>query len=147
MSQETFRKTPLALAIGTAFTVSLAQTAIANTQDNPFGMSALSSGYMVAEAKSSEGKCGEGKCGALTEDDKALLDAMTPTEKEQLKQSVTEMMTQMKGMSAEDKQAKMKAMTPQQQAMMKMIQAEKTAADGNKGKEGQCGEGKCGSKK
>ncbi|BAP55114.1 hypothetical protein THII_0817 [Thioploca ingrica] len=147
MSQETFRKTPLALAMGTVFTVSLAQTAIANTQDNPFGMSDLSSGYMVAEAKGSEGKCGEGKCGALTEDDKALLDAMSPTEKEQLKQSVTEMMTQMEGMSAEDRKAKMKAMTPQQQAMMKMIKAEKIAAEGNKGKEGQCGEGKCGSKK
>lgn len=147
MSQETFRKTPLALAIGTAFTVSLAQTTLANTQDNPFGMSELSSGYMVAEAKGSEGKCGEGKCGALTEDDKALLDAMSPAEREQLKQSVTEMITQMEGMSAEDKQAKMKAMTPQQQAMMRMIKAEKMAADGNKGKEGQCGEGKCGSKK
>jgi uncharacterized low-complexity protein len=101
---------------------------------------------MVAEAKGSEGKCGEGKCGALTEDDKALLDAINSAEKEQLKQSVTEMMTQMEGMSAEDKQAKMKAMTPQQQAMMKLIKAEKMAAEGSKGKEGQCGEGKCGSK-
>jgi uncharacterized low-complexity protein len=146
MSQETFKKTPLALAIGTAFTVSLAQAAIANIQDNPFGMSELSSGYMVAEAKGSEGKCGEGKCGALTKDDKALLDAMSPVEKEQLKQSVTEMITQMEGMSAEDKQAEMKAMTPQQQAMMKMIQAEKIATESNKGKEGKCGEGKCGSK-
>jgi uncharacterized low-complexity protein len=142
MSKETFKKKPLALAMGTAFTVSLAQIAIANTQDNPFGMSDLSSGYMVAEAKGSEGKFD-----ALTKDDKVLLDAMSPAEKEQLKQSVTEMMTQMEKMSAEDKKAKMKIMTPQQQAMMKMIQAEKIAAEGNKGKEGKCGEGKCGSKK
>lgn len=142
MSQETFRKTPLALAIGTAFTVSLAQTTLANTQDNPFGMSELSSGYMVAEAKGSEVKFD-----ALTKDDKALLDAMSPAEQEQLKQSLTKMMTQMEKMSAEDRKAKIKTMTPQQQAMMKMIQAEKIAAEGNKGKEGKCGEGKCGSKK
>lgn len=142
MSQEVFKKTPLALAIGTAFTVSLAQTPLANTQDNPFGMSELSSGYMVAEAKGSEGKFD-----ALTKDDKALLDAMSPAEQEQLKQSVTEMMTQMEKMSAEDKPAKMKAMTPQQQAMMKMIKAEKMAATSNKSKEGKCGEGKCGSNK
>lgn len=142
MSQEVFKQTPLALAIGTAFTVSLAQTPLANTQDNPFGMSELSSGYMVAEAKGSEGKFD-----VLTKDDKALLDAMSPAEQEQLKQSVTEMMTQMEKMSAADKLAKMKAMTPQQQAMMKMIKAEKMAATSNKSQEGKCGEGKCGSNK
>ena len=158
MSKETLKKTPLALAISTAFTVSLAQNSVANTQeDNPFGMSDLSSGYMIAEAKSSEGKCGEGQCGgsskktvegqcgALSDDEKALLEAMMPKEKTQLKQSMTEMMAQMKTMSEEEKQAKMAEMTPQQQAMIKMIKAEEMAATGNlatddkKGQEGQCG--------
>ena len=64
-------KTPLALAIGTAFAASLATSSIANaapSSNNPFAMSELSSGYMqVADVK--EGKCGgtkateEGKCG------------------------------------------------------------------------------------
>ncbi len=151
--KEPFKKTPLALAIGTAFTVSLAQNSLANTQDNPFGMSALADGYMVAEAKSNEDQGGsskktvEGQCGALTDDEKALLDAMKPEEKAQLKQSMIEMMEQMGTMSDEEKQAKMNEITPQQQAMIKMIKAEKIAAKANKGKEGQCGEGTCGSKK
>ncbi|MDH3948596.1 MAG: hypothetical protein OEU74_06510 [Gammaproteobacteria bacterium] len=58
-------KTPLALAIGTAFAASLAASNIANAapnSSNPFAMSELNSGYMqVADMK--EGKCGEGKCG------------------------------------------------------------------------------------
>ena len=72
-------KTPLALAIGTAFAASLAASNIAhaapNTGSNPFAISDLNSGYMqVADAKEGkcggtkekkemEGKCGEGKCG------------------------------------------------------------------------------------
>ena len=59
-------KTPLALAIGTAFAASLAASNIANaapnTNSNPFAMSDLNSGYMEV-ASSHEGKCGEGKCG------------------------------------------------------------------------------------
>ena len=59
-------KTPLALAIGTAFAASLAASNIANaapnTSSNPFAMSDLNSGYMQV-ASSHEGKCGEGKCG------------------------------------------------------------------------------------
>jgi uncharacterized low-complexity protein len=50
----------LTIALGTVFTVSLANTAVANAADNPFGMRPLSSGYMQL----AEGKCGEGKCGA-----------------------------------------------------------------------------------
>ena len=53
---------PLAVALGTVFTVSLANIAITNAAENPFAMSELSSGYMVAGM--AEGKCGEGKCGA-----------------------------------------------------------------------------------
>jgi uncharacterized low-complexity protein len=81
---------PLSVAIGAAFVTSLAGTSVASSADNPFSMTELSSGYMVAaegkcggaakaeegsmkkEAegkcgesmkKKAEGKCGEGKCG------------------------------------------------------------------------------------
>ncbi len=84
---------PLAAAIGTAMAASLMSIPAANADENPFGMTELSSGYMVAgsrvekgekmsegtssevtaegegpsgegkKAKGGEGKCGEGKCG------------------------------------------------------------------------------------
>jgi uncharacterized low-complexity protein len=69
------KKTALTLAIGSAFAASLAAP-VASAADNPFGMQALKSGYMLAEAgdaKPMEGKCGgkkeqemkakDGKCG------------------------------------------------------------------------------------
>lgn len=67
MSKKTTLK-PLAVAMGAAFVTSLAGTGTASAESNPFAMSDLSSGYMVAEnteqpAKTMEGKCGEGKCG------------------------------------------------------------------------------------
>ena len=52
-------KKPLAIALGAAFITSLATAPVANAAENPFAMSELSSGYMVAEM--AEGKCGEGK--------------------------------------------------------------------------------------
>ena len=66
MSQKVIKK-PLAIALGAAFVTSLAGTPVANAAENPFAMSDLSSGYVVAEME--EGKCGgdktkkEGKCG------------------------------------------------------------------------------------
>ncbi len=58
---------PVSAILGTAFALSLAASPIAGAAENPFGMTELSSGYMVADA---EGKCGEGmdkshegKCG------------------------------------------------------------------------------------
>jgi uncharacterized low-complexity protein len=53
---------PLAAAMGAAFVTSLATAPVANAAENPFAMSELSSGYMVASSHI-EGKCGEGKCG------------------------------------------------------------------------------------
>jgi uncharacterized low-complexity protein len=60
---------PLAVAMGAAFVTSLACTPVANAAENPFAMTELTSGYMVADSKM-EGKCGgdkkgheEGKCG------------------------------------------------------------------------------------
>jgi uncharacterized low-complexity protein len=58
MSQKSTKK-PLAIALGAAFITSLAAAPVANAAENPFAMSELSSGYMVAEM--AEGKCGEGK--------------------------------------------------------------------------------------
>jgi uncharacterized low-complexity protein len=91
MSNKTVVK-PLSVALGAAFITSLAGTTVANAADNPFGMTELSSGYMVAESQEGkcgsmkeqstkaqegesagamkakeEGKCGEGKCGATRE--------------------------------------------------------------------------------
>ena len=56
---------PLSVAVGAAFITSLAGAGVASAADNPFAMTELSSGYMVAD--SHEGKCGEGKCGAKRE--------------------------------------------------------------------------------
>ena len=67
MSDKSIKK-PLAIAVGAAFVTTLASASVANAAENPFAMSELSGGYMVAEA--AEGKCGagmktaeEGKCG------------------------------------------------------------------------------------
>jgi uncharacterized low-complexity protein len=61
MSQKSTFK-PLAIAMGAAFATSLAGTPVANAAENPFAMSELAGGYMVASSHM-EGKCGEGKCG------------------------------------------------------------------------------------
>jgi uncharacterized low-complexity protein len=78
-----YKLNPLAVALGTTFAISLASSPIVNAADNPFNMTDLGSGYMVAEEGScgdkkgegscgdkkgegkaeGEGKCGEGKCG------------------------------------------------------------------------------------
>ena len=66
MSQKVIKK-PLAVALGAVFVTSLAGIPVANAAENPFAMSDLSSGYVVAEMEEgkakAEGKCGEGKCG------------------------------------------------------------------------------------
>jgi len=68
---------PVSLAAGIALAGSLAGIQAAHADANPFGMTALSSGYMTQaaiddhgkkeekkeEKKEAEGKCGEGKCG------------------------------------------------------------------------------------
>lgn len=67
------KNTLIAAAVGTAFAATLAAP-VASAASNPFALSALASGYQVADnatpAKPMEGKCGgaakpaEGKCGA-----------------------------------------------------------------------------------
>lgn len=83
MSKYTLK--PIAAALGTTFAVSLALSPIASAGQNPFSLTELSGGYMVADSHaegscgdkktegegkcgegkdtSAEGKCGEGKCG------------------------------------------------------------------------------------
>lgn len=81
---------PVSLAAGIALAGSLAGVQAAQADANPFGMTALSSGYMTqaaiddhgkkeehkseekkAEGKCGEGKCGEGKCGGDKDKDKS----------------------------------------------------------------------------
>ena len=61
MSDKTNRKS-LAIAAGAALVTSLASTSAVNAAENPFAMTQLPGGYMVADSHM-EGKCGEGKCG------------------------------------------------------------------------------------
>ena len=63
------RRSALTIAVGTAFTASLAAAPALKAADNPFQMESLTKGYQVADNdKAKEGKCGgdkakEGKCG------------------------------------------------------------------------------------
>jgi uncharacterized low-complexity protein len=68
------KQTLIAAAVGSAFAAGLAAAPIASAAENPFALSALSSGYQVADsstpAKPMDGKCGcmymkagEGRCG------------------------------------------------------------------------------------
>ena len=50
MSNKTVLK-PLSAALGAAFVTSLSAASVANAGENPFAMSELSGGYMVAEAQ------------------------------------------------------------------------------------------------
>jgi uncharacterized low-complexity protein len=52
---------PIASALGITLAATIAASPIAQADQNPFGVSEMSSGYMLAGAD--EGKCGEGKCG------------------------------------------------------------------------------------
>jgi uncharacterized low-complexity protein len=54
---------PVAIAVGAALTAGMTSVPVANAEENPFAMTKLSSGYMVADHDKGEGKCGEGKCG------------------------------------------------------------------------------------
>lgn len=81
------KKTALTLAVGSAFAASLTLTA-AHAADNPFGMQALKSGYMVADAHmskdgnsgaaKSQSKAKDGKCGDMSGKSK---DGMTAGDK------------------------------------------------------------------
>ncbi|HDP89858.1 MAG TPA: hypothetical protein ENN42_07880 [Thioalkalivibrio sp.] len=58
---------PAALTLGAAFAGSMAGQAVA-ADANPFALTDLGGGYMVAD-NHAEGRCGEGKCGGtMTQD-------------------------------------------------------------------------------
>ena len=56
------KKNAIAVLLGSTLLTGAAITQAETT--NPFGVTELASGYMVAEGKSKEGRCGEGSCGA-----------------------------------------------------------------------------------
>lgn len=129
MSKKTVLK-PVAVALGAAFVTSLAGVSIANAAENPFGMTELSSGYMVAEgAMKKEGKCGtshmkkkEGKCGGSM--DKSKMKEGKCGENKMNKADMSKMKKE--GKCGEGKCGANK---------MKMMEKMKT----EKGKEGKCG--------
>ena len=64
---------PIASALGLTLAATIAASPIAQADQNPFGVSEMSNGYMLAgaeEGKCGEGKCGEGKCGEDKKKDK-----------------------------------------------------------------------------
>ena len=66
MTTKTSLIKPVAAVAGVAFVSSLAVSTTAAAADNPFELSDLDAGYMLADGhgdKGDEGKCGEGKCG------------------------------------------------------------------------------------
>ncbi len=78
---------PIAMAFGTAFAASLASPVFAGSDQDPFSMTRLSSGYQVAE--NHEGKCGasmktdkEGKCGGMKNSEEGKCGASMKTDKE-----------------------------------------------------------------
>ncbi len=146
MSEKTVLK-PLTVALSVAFVSSIAGTT-ASAADNPFGMTELSSGYMVADAK--EGKCGgmknkEGKCGGkMGKEGKCgmnMLDANGDG-----KVSKDEFMSGHEKMFA-DKDKNGDGVLDASEMMGKMKEGKCGGMKGKMKKEGKCGEGKCGANK
>ncbi|HHH43000.1 MAG TPA: hypothetical protein ENK49_02590 [Gammaproteobacteria bacterium] len=118
---------PVAVALGAAFVTSLAGTSIANAAENPFGMTELSSGYMVAE---------EGKCGGMKKGDHDSADKMKKEGKCGEGMDKSKMDKEGKCGEGMDKS--------------KMDKEGKCGEGMDKSKmkkEGKCGEGKCGGNK
>ncbi len=131
---------PLATAIGTALCGGMLALSAAHAESNPFGMTDLSSGYMVAgmkEGKCGEGKCGEGKCGGMKgKQGKCGMNMMDANGDGKI--------TREEFMTGHEKMFSMKDKNGDgviDASEMKMMQGK---CGGMKGK---CGEGKCGGKK
>lgn len=131
---------PLTVALGTLFTVTLANTTITNAAENPFSMEPLSRGYMMlAEGKCGEGKCGaakggEGKCGMGRMD----ADGDGKVTKDEFMQGHEAMFTRI------DENADGMIDQAEREAHMKKMKG--FMKEGKCG-EGKCGEGKCGGSK
>ncbi len=126
---------PIAAAIGAVFVTSALFTTSASAEENPFQMTELSSGYMVAEkeGKCGEGKCGEGKCGMAKKMKKMDADGDGAVSKDEF------MAYAEKKFAKKDKNGD-GVLT---QDEMKHMKKHKEGKCG----EGKCGEGKCGEKK
>ena len=114
-----FKLNPIASALGVTLAATIAASPIAQADQNPFGVSEMSSGYMLAgaeEGKCGEGKCGEGKCG------------------DEMKKGAKE------GKCGEGKCGENKGKA-------KGHDKEGKAMGHDKDEEGKCGEGKCGGDK
>ncbi len=113
---------PLAAAVGAVLVASAFTIPTVSAEENPFQMTELSSGYMLA---GKEGKCGEGKCGMK------MMDA-----NEDGSISKEEFMQHHEKKFTEKDKNKDGQLTADEMKMMKMKKGE-----------GMCGEGKCGGKK
>lgn len=133
------KKTALSLAIGSAFAVTLVAAPLATATENPFGMSALKSGYLLAAADDAKpaAKPMEGKCGGKTEKEMKAKDG---------KCGNTAKMNDGKcGNST--KAADGKCGGTKKDAKAKGGKKTDMKATDKKMPEGKCGEGKCGGKK
>jgi len=142
---------PLAIAVGTAIVTSLASVNTATAAENPFAMTELSSGYMVASGHM-EGKCGEGKCGGA----KATAEGKCGEGKCGGAKDMKEGMCGMKTLDADGDGSitKEEFMQGHEAMFGKMdknsdgaIDADEKKACTKTMKEGKCGEGKCGGAK
>ncbi len=126
---------PLAAALGAVLATSAFTIPTASADENPFQITELTSGYMVAEK---EGKCGgmkmEGKCGMKMMMKKMDADEDGAISKEEFMQHHE------KKFAKKDKNADGK-LTEDEMKMMK-----EGKCGGMKMEEGKCGEGKCGEK-
>lgn len=119
----TFSKTPIALALGTAFALTGLSAQAGTSQGAVFQAADLPSGYTVL----AEGKCGEGKCGA---------EKMGGAAKDKA--------------AAEGKCGEGRCGEAMFDKMDKNGDGKLTKEEfmaGHKSAEGKCGEGKCGEKK
>ncbi|MDH3527684.1 MAG: hypothetical protein OEN52_08215 [Gammaproteobacteria bacterium] len=131
---------PLAIAVGTAIVTSLASVNVATAAENPFAMTELSSGYMVAEM--AEGKCGEGKCGGAAK-------TMKEGKCGEGKCGMKSMDADADGSITEDEFMKgHEAMFNKMDANDDgLLDADEQSTGMKMMKEGKCGEGKCGGAK
>jgi uncharacterized low-complexity protein len=121
---------PLAAALGTVLATSAFTIPTVSADENPFQITELTSGYMVAEK---EGKCGEGKCGGMKKEHKCgmkmMMQKMDTNEDGAISKDEF-MQHHEKKFAKKDKNSDGK-LTQDEMKMMK---------------EGKCGEGKCGKK-
>jgi uncharacterized low-complexity protein len=128
---------PLAAALGTILATSAFIIPTVSADENPFQITELTSGYMMAEK---EGKCGEGKCGGMKS--KCGMKMMKKMDSDQDGAISKEefMQHHEKKFSNKDLNSDGK-LTRDEIKMMK-----EGKGGGMKMKEGKCGEGKCGEK-